>query len=403
MPSPLHQYRLEVSQEFRNILAYWQRYAPDPQKGGFYGRVDAQNHPDAQASRAIVLNARILWTFSAAHLHKRNPKHLALAERAYHYINNHFRDYQHGGVYWSVEADGKPQERTKHLYGNAFAMYGLSEFYRASHFKPALDFAIDIFRHFEEHAYDPQQGGYLDARSPTWGEADKLLMSNLANREVKTMNTHLHILEALTSLYRAWPDTLLKQRIEGLLEVFLKHIVSPTEHRMHLFMDEQWRVRRDAVSYGHDIEASWLLLEAAEVIHNETLTERVKKKSLLMAEVASRGLTPDGGMNYEYDPETKHLNDEKSWWVMSEAMVGFLNAYQLSNDEAWLQKSLKAWEYTKRNLIDKVGGEWYVGVRKGEPARQADKITAWKCPYHNGRACLEIIRRVGEIEKGKKS
>lgn len=395
----LTQYRQEVSQEFRNILSYWQKYAPDYQKGGFYGRVDAQNQPDPKASKAIVLNARIMWTYAAAFLHGRQSKHLALAERAFHYINNHFRDYQNGGVYWSVEATGKPQERIKHLYGNSFAMYGLSEFYRASKHRPALDFAIDIFQHFEKYAFDAKEGGYLDALSPDWKEANSMVMSRIENREVKTMNTHLHILEALTNLYRAWPNQLLKERIKGLLEVFLVHIVDPAEHRMHLFMDEHWKVRRDAVSYGHDIEASWLLLEAAEVIKDELLIKKVKDTSLQMAEVASRGLTEDGSMNYEYDPETKHLNEEKSWWVMTEAMVGFLNAYQISGDEAWLQKSLKAWEFTKQKLVDKQGGEWFVAVKNGEPARNADKITAWKCPYHNGRACLEVMRRVDELQK----
>lgn len=398
----LRQISAELRQEHKDILAYWQRYAPDEAKGGFYGRVNYQNQPDSQADKGIVLNARILWTFSAALRHTHHDEYRSTADRSFQYIRQHFIDPQYGGVYWSVDATGQPKYPLKHLYGQAFALYGLSEYAHATQSSDALSLAKEQFQLMLKHAYDPNKGGFVEACARDWSPATDYIISKYANQESKTMNTHLHILEAFTNLYRVWPDTLVADQIRGLLRVFMDHIVDPKTYRMNLFMDNDWRVRRTAISYGHDIEAAWLLPEAADVLaaRNPTdaeLQKTVRTLAVKMARAASDGIDPaDNGMNYELEPNG-HLNRERSWWVMAEAMVGFLNAYQLTHDKAFLDKSVRSWEFIKKYLLDLKNGEWFSGVTADHRVLGTDKISMWKCPYHNSRACLEMVERLGHL------
>ncbi|HLL96812.1 MAG TPA: AGE family epimerase/isomerase [Spirosoma sp.] len=398
----LNQFRAELRQEHKDILAYWQRYAPDPKNGGFYGRVDYQNRPDPNADKGIVLNSRILWTFSAGLHHTQHEDYRATADQAFAAIQQHFIDPQYGGVFWSVSPTGQPKQTVKQLYGQAFALYGLSEYARVTHSAPALARAKELFKLMVAHAYDPSKGGFLEARARDWSPASDYILSKRDNQEVKTMNTHLHILEAFTNLYRVWPDATVAQQMRGMLAVFLKHIVDPKTYRMNLFMDENWRVRKTAVSYGHDIEASWLLPEAADLLakvnpKDKPLQKTVRTVSINMARAASTGLDTDGGMNYEYDTVTKHLNRERSWWVMAEAMVGFLNAYQLTHEKTFLDKSMQSWTFIKKHLLDTKNGEWFSGVDETYKVLGNDKISMWKCPYHNSRACLEMLDRLEHL------
>ena len=398
----LKQFRTELRQEHKDILAYWQRYAPDPINGGFYGRVDYQNRPDLTAEKGIVLNGRILWTFSAALIHTQHDDYRTTADRAFAAIQQHFIDPQYGGVYWSVSPDGQPKQDVKQLYGQAFALYGLTEYVRATHSAPALGLAKELFGLMVKHAYDGSKGGFIEARARDWSPASDYILSKRDNQETKTMNTHLHILEAFTSLYRVWPDSTVAQQMRGMLNVFLKHIVNPQTYRMNLFMDDNWQVRRTAVSYGHDIEASWLLPEAADLLasknpSDEPLQKTVRALAINMAKAASTGLAPDGGMNYEYDTATKHLNQERSWWVMAEAMVGFMNAYQLTHEKPFLDKSVRCWEFIKKYLLDTKNGEWFWGVDEKHQVMGNDKISMWKCSYHNSRSCLEMLERLDHL------
>lgn len=398
----LNQLRAELRQEHKDILAYWQRYAPDPVNGGFYGRVDYQNRPDATADKGIVLNSRILWTFSAALIHTQHDDYRATADHAFAAIQQHFVDPQHGGVFWSVTADGQPKQTIKQLYGQAFALYGLSEYARATNSAPALALAKEQFKLMVSKAHDASKGGFIEARARDWSPASDYILSKHDNREVKTMNTHLHILEAFTNLYRVWPDKAVADQIRGMLSVFLNHIVDPKTYRMNLFMDENWQIRRTAISYGHDIEAAWLLPEAADLLakrnaEDKPLQKRVREVGVRMARAALTGLDPDGGMNYEYDTATKHHNRERSWWVMAEAMVGFLNAYQLTNEKPFLDKSLQSWEFIKKYLLDTKNGEWFSGVDADHRVLGTDKISLWKCCYHNSRACLEMLDRLEHL------
>jgi cellobiose epimerase len=382
----------EARREYFAILDYWQKYAIDHTEGGFWGRVNQQNQPVPNAEKSLVLNARILWTFSSAYRHFGVAAHLDLAKRAFEYIVAHFKDTTHGGVYWSVKADGSPSEQKKQMYAHAFAVYGLSEYFAASKHQLALDFAVELYQLIEKHSFDAPNGGYIEAFAPDWTATDDYILSKGDRR--KSMNTHLHLLEAYTNLYRVWKDEKLHQQLLGMANVFLKHIIDPQSHRMRLFFDEKWNVKSSEISYGHDIEASWLLWETAEALHDKTLLAQIKPLSVAMAKAASDGLASDGGLNYEYTPETKHLNTQKDWWVQAEAVVGFYNAYQLSGKAHYLQKTFDAWNFTKKYIIDHQQGEWFWGVKADHTPLKNDKINAWKCPYHNSRACLEILKRI---------
>lgn len=271
-------WQAELRQEHKDILAYWQQYAPDPVNGGFYGQVDYQNRPDPTADKGIVLYARILWSFSAGLRHTQHEEYRPLADRAFTYIQQHFIDPDFGGVYWSVDAEGKPKQTIKQLYGQAFALYGLSEYVRATGSVLALTEAKKLFGLMVDKAYDPKQDGFFEARARNWSATNDYILSKQDNGEIKTMNTHLHILEAFTALYHAWPDTAVANQIRGMLNVFTKHIVNPKTYRMNLFMADDWKVRRTAISYGHDIEASWLLPEAADALAARNGSDRTRQK-----------------------------------------------------------------------------------------------------------------------------
>ncbi|WP_020607656.1 AGE family epimerase/isomerase [Spirosoma spitsbergense] len=398
----LDQLRAELRQEHKDILAYWQRYAPDAEQGGFYGRVNYQNQPDARADKGIVLNSRILWSFSAALRHTHHEEYRATADRAFQYIQRHFFDPKYGGVYWSVTADGQPKYPLKHLYGQAFALYGLSEYVRATSSAPALALAKVQFQHMVNYAYDSRRGGFVEALAQDWSPARDYIISKYDNRESKTMNTSLHLLESFTSLYRVWPDKSVADQIRGMLRMFLEHIVDSKTYRMNLFMDDDWNIRRTAISYGHDIEASWLLPEAANMLAEKNSTDKALQKTIRalainMARAATTGFDPsDGGMHYELEPNG-HLNTERSWWVLAEAMVGFMNAYQLTHERAFLDKSIRSWEFIKKYLLDLKNGEWFSGVTIDHKVLGSDKISMWKAPYHNSRSCLEMLERLEHL------
>lgn len=210
------------------------------------------------------------------------------------------------------------------------------------------------------------------------------------------MNTHLHLVEAYTNLYSVWPDAKLKKQTANMLDAIITHIVNPETESMELFFDEKWKPKDHIISYGHDIEASWLLFETAEILHDEKLIARMKKKSIAMATAASKGLSKDGALNYEYDPETKHLQTDRSWWVAAEQLVGFYNAYELTKDPQFKTKAERSWDYVVNEFIDKDKGEWFGTVKEDGTPVKGDKINFWKCPYHNSRACAEMWRRVSK-------
>jgi len=393
-------YKQELSEELKDILRFWTDMTPDKVNGGFYGKIDNFNQVYADAPKGSVLNARILWTFSAAY--NQNPKagYLDMANRAFNYINEHMIDRQFGGVYWSVDFQGNPLDTKKQVYAIAFTIYALSEYYLASGIESAKTKSIDLFHLLVEKAYDPLKTGYFEAFSREWNAMDDLRLSHKDANEKKTMNTHLHVLEGYTNLYRIWPDKVLKSQIVILLNNFFDYFIDKETNHLVLFFDENWNRKSDLVSYGHDIEATWLLLEAAEIIGYEAMAARIKKATIQMAEATINGLGADGGLWYEYEPAGDHLIKEKHWWVQAEAMVGFFNAWQIGSDDKYLELSLSNWQFIKSKILDKVNGEWFWGVNhQGYAMRSEDKVGIWKCPYHNSRACMEIIKRIDYLSE----
>lgn len=394
MSTPQESYAPELEAELTSILNYWMKYTPDGINGGFFGQIDHENRVSSDAPKGAVLNARILWSFAAAYNLNANPEHLDMADRAYHYIATHFLDNNFGGVYWTVDAQGNPLDTKKQVYAIAFTIYAFSEYFMASGHEVARDHAVDLYGDLVKYSLDKDKGGYYEAFGREWEPVADLRLSDKDANEKKTMNTHLHVLEAFANLYRVWPDDLLKKRIQNLLDNFSMYIIDNSSGHLKLFFDENWQSKSQVVSYGHDIEAAWLLLEAAEIISDRERMERFKFLALEMAKAAAEGLDTDGSLCYENDPASGQMDDDRHWWVQAEALVGFYNAWQLSGDEVFLDRFKGVLAFTKTHIIDHKNGEWFWGIQKnGNLMPGEDKVGLWKCPYHNSRACIELIKR----------
>lgn len=372
-----------------DILPWWSSRMLDPE-GGFWGRVTGAGVLDPAAPRGAVMHARILWTFASAYRLLGNPEYLAVATHAKRYVIDRFYDREFGGVYWSLTTQGTPLDDKKQFYALAFALYGLSEYARATDDGEAREYAVRLFESIEEHSLDPVRGGYTEACTRSWGELADVRLSDKDAPQRKTMNTHLHILEAYTSLHRVWPDERLEKQLRDLVELFTERIEQPSHH-LGLFFDDDWTLHPAGVSYGHDIEASWLLLEAAHELGDDTLTATVKEHARNIALAALEGLNPDGSMNYHFT-EDGHTDRERHWWVQAEAVVGQMWLWRHHGMEPMLDGARCTWEYIHRILLDPQGGEWWWSAdENGTPNTLDDKAGMWKCPYHNGRMCMEVI------------
>ena len=384
-----------------NILRFWLDKMQDQEHGGFYGRMDGHNVLHPKADKGCVLNARILWTFAAAYRVLGNQEYLQAAIRAKDYILEHFIDRKHGGVYWSVDYIGRPLDMKKQSYAIGFTIYGMSELARATGDKQALGCAIALFNALEENAYDHKNQGYIEAMTYDWRPISDMRLSYKDENGSRTMNTHLHILEPYTNLYRclkASPPSPLMEGLEKalrtLIDIFTKKLLNPRTHHLDLFFDDQWQGKRNIESYGHDIEAAWLLTEALEVLDDEQLMSKTMPIVNQIAHVSEEGLLPDGSMIHEKNLTTGTTDADLHWWVQCENVIGQLNQYQHFHDEAALQKALRCYDYIVQHLVDCEQGEWYWSRRPdGTINSDEDKAGFWKCPYHNSRMCLEIIER----------
>jgi len=391
----LVQLKKEVTEDLtKNILPYWSSRMVDKINGGFYGRIDGNDKVYPEAEKGGILNARILWTYSSAYRVLGDTSCLRLATRARDYILAHFIDNQYGGAYMSVNADGTPENTRKHVYTNAFFIYGLSEYSRATGDKKALEEAKKIFDALEKYAADKEFGGYYEVFSQDWQRLKERMIGESSEKDEKTMNTSLHIMEACANLYRVSGYKAVGDRLRDLIGIFLEKIIDKKSHHLICFMDRQWNGTSTVDSYGHDIECSWLLLESAALLKDKELTERVKEAGLKIANAAAEGFQPDGSMLTEKNYATGHIRMQRSWWEQAETIVGYLNAFEVTGDESYLDKSLKCWEYTKKYFIDEKNGAWFSSVSEsGVPG--GDKGGFWICPYHNGRMCMEVIERIG--------
>ena len=398
MEKQLAGYKEELSRELQNILNYWINNTVDNEFGGFYGKIDNDNLASPHSPKGSVLNARILWGFSAAFNQTGDSFLLTYAERSYRYLTDYFIDNHYGGVYWSVDYLGAPLDTKKQVYASAFTIYALSEYYKASGDNSALNEAKRLYRLLLDKTYDNERTGYYEAFSREWQPITDIRLSAKDANEKKSMNTHLHVLEAYTALYGIWPDAGLRDQVETLLYNFTDHIIDQNTNHLILFFDEGWNKKGSTVSYGHDIEATWLLLEAAEVIRHEELISQIKKFCIEISEATLQGLDINGGIWYEFEPADAHLIKEKHWWPQAEAMVGFFNTWQITGDKKWLDLSIDTWRFVKAYILDKENGEWFWGIyADGSVMATEDKAGIWKCPYHNSRACMEIIKRIESL------
>ncbi|MDM8207165.1 AGE family epimerase/isomerase [Bacteroides gallinaceum] len=395
MIKKLEALREEVKDELVNdILPFWMNRMTDREQGGFYGRIDGNNclHPDAP--KGAILNARILWTFSAAFRLLKKPEYLETATRAKRYLLDFFYDKQYGGIFWELNADGTPSDVKKQIYALGFAIYGLSEYARATGDREALEYAVRLFEVIEKYSFDPVQNGYVEALTREWQLIQDMRLSDKDENEKKTMNTHLHILEPYANLYRVWKDERLEKQLRNLIKVFVTRILDAESGHLNLFFEEDWSNKYHIISYGHDIEASWLIHEAALVLGDQQLLAETEPVIVKIARAADEGLNRDGSMIYENFVDKQKVDRELHWWVQAENVVGHINLYQYFHDEDALHKALKCWQFIKENLIDGEGGEWYWSrYADGTVNRKDDKAGFWKCPYHNGRMCMEIIER----------
>ena len=386
--------RIETDLE-KNILPFWMRHAVDRARGGFVGALSDDLVVDNSPARGALLTSRILWTYAAAQRRRPDAALLAMARHAYADLMGRFADREHGGFFWSVDADGRPLERRKQVYGQAFAIYALTEYHRATGEREPLDAAIAVFRLLEKHARDRRHGGYLEAYAQDWSPIADMRLSAVDLNEPKSQNTHLHVMEAYTNLMRVWPDAAPREAQAELLDIMLTRILDMRTHHLGLFFSEAWELRSDRFSYGHDIEASWLFWEAGEVLGDAAMSARLRPAVIRIAEVTlAEGLDTDGAVFNEGSPAG--LTDTgKEWWPQAEAVVGFLNAHQMTRDERFLAAALRCWDFIEARLIDRRHGEWIRGVtRDGAVLAGHPKISFWKCPYHNGRAGMEAVARL---------
>ncbi len=388
-----HQFEAELR---INILPYWMDKTIDRRNGGFYGALTNDNRIHNEVERSAVLNSRILWTFSTAARLYQDEAYLSTAKWAMQALTQRFWDPKHEGIFWSVDAAGNPVNDRKHVYAQAFSIYGLSAYFQVTHDPQALQLAKRLFELIDRHTYDPQFGGNIECRARDWSRLEDMRLSTIDLNSSKSMNTMLHLLEAFTALHGIWQDDKLTSRFKNLIALFSNTIIDPVSGHQRLFFDDQWRSLSENISYGHDIETSWLLLEAAEASGQPALIDQAKSNAVKMAQVVyEQSLQPDSSILYEAGPGGHKVTD-RHWWAHAEAVVGFYNAFEISKKEHFLQASTRVWTYIQDHFVDHKDGDWFKLLREnGSPYFEHYKVSPWECPYHHARMCYEMIRRLG--------
>ncbi|MDB4581625.1 AGE family epimerase/isomerase [Draconibacterium sp.] len=394
-----------------NILNFWIRFGIEKEGDGFYGAADLKGNPAVDAPKSCVLNARILWTFAEAARNFSNKKYAEVARRAYRVLENHFKDKEHGGYFMSIDAKNQPLDTVKHTYAQAFVLYALSKYYELVPSPEVADKLSSYFVFLEEKTKDAENPGYFEAFTREWQLFSENRMAD--NNEPRSMNTHLHILEAYAAYFKVSKNELAGKRLKELLELFIEKIIRSTGH-LGIFYDEQFNETEDSkaiCSFGHDIEASWLLWEAAEILNDNTILEKMRQLSIKMLDAVDRvGVDKDGGLFLESTRFGSHVRTNKHWWPQAETLVAFMNGLEISLDSKYWEKLKLSWNFIDKHIIDHKNGEWFTKVNrlgvpylvepKNDPSpyyRNDWKIDPWKAPYHNGRAMMELIKRIDKL------
>jgi cellobiose epimerase len=408
----LKKYRSYFHNELhKDILPYWMKYGIEKNGHGFYGAVDLYGNHVPSANKTSVLNARILWTFSAAAMLEGNVEYAAIADRAYKVVTEDFEDKEYGGYYMELSSDNKVANDTKHTYAQAFVLYSLCKYYEFRSMETVLQKIKDFFHLLEEKAKDPDHAGYRESFTRDWKIYNKNRMAD--NNEPKSMNTHLHVLEAWAALYKVWQDNSVEKRLTELMNLFLYKIIRKEGH-FGIFFDEAFNEAESSkgiCSFGHDIEGSWLLWEAAEILGNKDIIKKMRPVAVKMVDNIERvAVDKDGGLFLESTRFGSHVKTNKHWWQQAETLVGFMNAFELTKEEKYWSTVKLSWNFIDTYLIDHERGEWYTKLnRLGVPYlveppddpspyyRNDWKIDPWKCPYHNGRSMMEMMKRIDRM------
>ncbi len=372
------------------LIPFWSGLRDD-EYGGYYGYMDFDLKLDKKAEKGCILNSRILWFFSSAYVVLRDEKLLDEAKHAFEFLTRYCIDYENGGVFWSLTYDGKPLDTTKHTYNQAFTIYGLSAFYDATKNENVVDLAISLYELIEDKMRD--EGGYLEAFDREFKPVSNDKTSENGVVAIRSMNTLLHVMEAYTELYRVSKDERVRDSLLEILKIVEEKVYNPEKRRQEVFFDAEYNSLINLSSYGHDIEAAWLINYTTKVLDNEDITKRIDKITKALVEQVYREAFD--GASIPVEAEDSKVKGDRVWWVQAEAINGFIDAYQKNPEKKeYLDAAKSEWEYIKEYLIDKrEGSEWFWYVTPdGTPAAEPI-VEPWKCPYHNGRMCLEVIKR----------
>ena len=393
-------FREEVLTEHEQILKFWENYTIDEENGGFIGQIDSDMTKHSEADKGVILNARITWSFSAAYIYTNKTQYLKLAKRAYDYLIDKFYDHENNGVYFMIDYKGNPIVDRNQVIAMAFVTYAFSEYYIATKNEEALDYALKLFDSLETYALDKEFNGYFDAFTKEWEKLDDMRMYPSDANATKTMNANFHIMVAYANIYRAYKDDKVKRALKNLIEVLVDKIIDTKRGSLNLFFETNWDIVPSNDNYGLDIEASWLIWDAVQVLGDKKLIEQIEPIVLKIVEHCLKyGYDKDGGMMNEGNDKDGVVNTYKSWWVQAESVIAFFNAYQMTEENKYLANSLLSWDFIKKYVIDYKYGEWFGTVSKDdhEPNLEESKIGPWKCPYHNSRMGLQIAERIDSI------
>jgi len=394
LPSQFTRLQSEFRKELVAIADWWLTHTVDHELGGFYGEVNSDNTPVKTANKGIVLNTRILWFFSEVALVTNSAEYRQAAKRAYEYIVHYFFDKEYGGVYWEVNPQGNVSNTKKQVYAQAFTIYALTAYYQLTQDQSALTSVLDCFDLLESKTIDRDHEGYLEAFTREWGVIDDARLSEKDLNFPKSQNTHLHILEAYTTLNKIHPTPAIGAALRYNIELFDKYIIDKDTCHLRMFLDNNWKDHSPGFTYGHDIEASWLIAKALESLNDDDYTKALMPTLIKIAEVTlHEGAGAHGHIMDAYDFVTKMHSPDIVWWVQAEALVGFLFAYSETQEVKYFNAAETIWDFIKKFQIDKKNGEWFWFANIGDiPVKDYYKVGFWKCPYHNGRAMMEAMQ-----------
>ncbi len=374
-----------------DIIPFWKNLK-DGEFGGFYGEMDYDLTLFRQADKGCILNSRILWFFSNAYMTIREDECLAYAKHSYEFLKNAFIDQENGGVYWTVTYEGVARDNSKHTYNQAFAIYALASYYGASGDREALQLAYALVDKVENCCKDDI--GYLEAFDRAFQPVDNEKLSENGVMASRTMNTLLHVFEAYTELYRVDKNPKIAELMRWMLDIFAEKVYNPKQRRLEVFFDFHMNSLIDLNSYGHDIEASWLIDRGVEVLGDPKYYEKITPITMDLASHVHSAAMDENSLYNEC--EDGRVDTKKVWWVQAEAILGFLNGYQMDPSKTeYLETVGKVWDFTRDFIIDhRKGSEWFNELYKdGTPIKTKEIVGPWKCPYHNGRMCFEVINR----------